>query len=464
MQSQGQYTSESASASTYFVATGCPPETSERHDFLSYSFATVSETPGRALVDTAAQHGLIGRETREQLEQHLLANFGMKVRRSGEDGGTVRGVCGAEERTPIAYVPIGIGGCSGLLRVQIVPGPVPCLIPAYLLTDTGSIIDMVGLTLFHTKLGVTQQMYRRSTGHVEICITEYGRGFSMPDAASFGRSQVWSDQPLPTPIQIANAFDMRAPLEAVLLALAIGGVDSSSQCLDHCGAAAPASRRPSPGRQTRAFGTASLGMQQKEAELMEASRRTSPSTTPNLGANIADETGQLRPLTQHIGRSQYLAPVLRKPPTCTHPTTNHGCNQDWSWTKCEACGAIEQIPKLTPNRMTEWNTVLVYQKPTCVTPVAKKGAKLAKKTGTTTGTSSTMPPASPPPTATTPAAATTRTPATSPCSKTEHCADFWRPAASGDVFGTIPDKDNNGKYGKSERPTIRGANAPDSTG
>ena len=183
----------------------------------------------------------------------------MKVQHSGEDGGTVRGVCGAEERTPIAYIPIGIGGCSGLLRAQIVPGPVPCLIPAYLLTDMGSVIDMVGLTLFHTTLGVTQQMHRRSTGHVEVSITEYGRGFSMPEAASFGRSQVWSDQLLPTPIRIANAFDMRVPLEALLLALAIGGVDSGRQCLDDRGSTASTSRRPSPGRQTRAFGTAGSG-------------------------------------------------------------------------------------------------------------------------------------------------------------------------------------------------------------
>ena len=99
----------------------------------------------------------------------------------------------------------------------------------YLLTDMGSIIDMVGLTMFHTTLGVTQQMYRRSTGHVEVCLAEYGRGFSMPDAASFGRSQVWSNHPLPKPIRITNALDMRVPLEALLLAaFAIGGVDSGS--------------------------------------------------------------------------------------------------------------------------------------------------------------------------------------------------------------------------------------------
>ena len=122
---------------------------------------------------------------------------------------------------------------------------------------------------------------------------------------------------------------------------------------------------------------------------MESSRKSATGKVPTLNTNILDETGQLRPLTQHLGRSQYLAPVLRQSPTCAHPKASHGCNRDWSWTKCEACGAIEQILKLTPDRVTEWNTVLVYQKPTYVTPQAKKQAKEAKKTGTTTATSST---------------------------------------------------------------------------
>ena len=86
-----------------------------------------------------------------------------------------------------------------------------------------------------------------------------GEKFSMPATASFGRSQVWSDHTLPIPIRLANAFDMRVPLEALLLALAIGGVDSGSQRLDDCGPAATTARRPSPGRQTRTFGATGAG-------------------------------------------------------------------------------------------------------------------------------------------------------------------------------------------------------------
>ena len=124
-----------------FSSPSQPPPAPDIGDFLSYNFATAIETPGRALVDTAAQHGLIGQETLSKLDQHLANQFGMRIKRTNEDGGTVRGVCGSEERTPIAYVPIGIGGCSGLLRVQIVPGAVPCLLPAYLLTDIWAVLS-----------------------------------------------------------------------------------------------------------------------------------------------------------------------------------------------------------------------------------------------------------------------------------------------------------------------------------
>ena len=66
-------------------------------NLLSRHFATAIEIPGRALVDTAAQHGLIGQATLEKLDQHLMTTFGMRVKYTNEDGGTVRGVCGSEE-------------------------------------------------------------------------------------------------------------------------------------------------------------------------------------------------------------------------------------------------------------------------------------------------------------------------------------------------------------------------------
>ena len=117
------------------------------------------------------------------LEKHdhlLQERFGLKVQWSHEAGGSVRGVCGAEETTKRAYVPIGLSGKSGVLRVQVVPGDIPFLLPAYFLTELGAVIDMKNATILYTELGVKQLMKRLNTGHVSVSIVEFGDGFCVP--------------------------------------------------------------------------------------------------------------------------------------------------------------------------------------------------------------------------------------------------------------------------------------------
>ena len=81
------------------------PECSET--FLSYTYACGSEDAGgSALVDTAAQHGLIGEQTLHKHDLYLQQHYRLRVQLTGEEGGTVRGVCGSEQVTKIAYIPI----------------------------------------------------------------------------------------------------------------------------------------------------------------------------------------------------------------------------------------------------------------------------------------------------------------------------------------------------------------------
>ena len=234
--------------------------------YLSCNYATSNEQPGRALIDTAAQHGLVGRETLSKMDQHLQQNFGIKVQHSTEDGGTVRGVCGVEEKTPIAYIPVGIAGYSGQLRVQIVPGSVPCLVPAYLLTDLGSVIDMSSMRVYHTHLSCMQYMLQRSSGHVEVSLTEFGqKGFKVPTHVAFGKSQVWearrSPPSPPTSFAIVDAggypLEMPSALAPLVAALAVGFQHAGHRCLpgDDKGAASP--HRPSLGHPPGTYGTTS---------------------------------------------------------------------------------------------------------------------------------------------------------------------------------------------------------------
>ena len=346
-------------------------------------------------MDTAAQHGLIGQETLSKLDQHLANQFGMRIKHTNEDGGAVRGVCWSEERAPIAYVPIGIGGCSGLLRVQIVPGAVPCLLPAYLLTDMGSVIDMVGLNMYHTRLGVTQQMHRRATGHVEVCVTEYGKGFHMPSSASFGKSQVWAGGPFPNPIRTADAsISMLASMETLLLALALGGLDAGYQLVADGGAATRTPRRPTFGGEARAAGAPGLrraaegGSAFGSFEKDGGDQRANPDTGQGRWRVKASGGSASAPWPESIlgASSSKLADMSTQQGA---PRLQPRLGLD----KVRGLGAVEQIPKLTPDKLTEWNSVLVYQAPSYQTPAAVKEAKEAKKAAKAmaTSTSSTTP-------------------------------------------------------------------------
>ena len=144
----------------------------ERFTALSFVFHGAVANEGVALVDTAAQHGLIGANTLQRHDRLLQDRFGIRVQWTNEHGGSVRGVCGQEETTRICYIPIGLGGKSGVLRVQVVPGDIPMLLPAYLLTDLEAVIDMKNCMIMFLKIGVSLKMTRQSTGHVSIGVCE----------------------------------------------------------------------------------------------------------------------------------------------------------------------------------------------------------------------------------------------------------------------------------------------------
>ena len=164
--------------------------------FLSFSYASTQGEPGGcALVDTAAQHGLVGECTLLKHAALLREQYQLRVQVTNESGGTVRGVCGSEQVTKVAYVPLGISGKSGVLRVQVVPGDVPFLIPAYLLSQLGAVIDMHACLIAYTNIGAVQSMTRRSTGHVEVSICEFGKQWSVPQNYGFLKSEVWEPNP-----------------------------------------------------------------------------------------------------------------------------------------------------------------------------------------------------------------------------------------------------------------------------
>ena len=145
--------------------------------------------------------------------------------------------------------------------MQIVPGPVPCLIPAYLLTSMGSVIDMVGLKVYHTNLGTVQVMHQRLSGHVEVNLTEFGDGFRTPPRVTFDRSQVWervaSDDTFESHPRVVDAVGQPIPMPPALAALAaavvVGLRQSGYDSVVGRGPSASTPSSPSPRTSSRTF-------------------------------------------------------------------------------------------------------------------------------------------------------------------------------------------------------------------
>ena len=355
----------------------------------SAASAYMSEAIGEssALLDTAAQHGLIGEETLHKHDQILQREFQLRVQVTNEDGGVVRGVCGAEQITKIAYIPIGLGSKAGVLKVQVVPGNVPCLLPAYLLTKLGAVIDMCSLLCVYTEANTFQYMKRRLSGHVEVNICEFGKRWCVPETYTFLKSEVWDQGPLPTPLSDLRVTVVNGSGQTLLspclrrwrrfaLRLWFSFYNQASSMLEqvlsqprHRGLRRLAAQR-------EALEQRALRLQQQEAALL-AQAGSQPFRPVNRLAAV-DDGSELRPRAEHVGRSKYLTPVLKASATCQHLSRKHGANADWSWSRCTTCGEIEQIPKMEISRMSEWNSIMIYRRPDYKTPLAKKAEKAEK--------------------------------------------------------------------------------------
>ena len=227
---------------------------------LSYTFASSNdESEGCALVDTAAQHGLIGEQTLHKHDMYLQKYHKLRVQITDETGGTVRGVCGSEQVTKVAYIPIGIAGRPGVLRVQVVPGVIPCLIPAYLLTDAGAIIDMPGSRVYYTSVSAVQRMRRRSTGHMEVSLCEFESKWEIPATYPFIKSEIWGAPQLPS--HSLSVFDgagqaaaVPSAMAALCTALLLGCGYSGSCGLGANYLATAIAQGPQASSETRGFG------------------------------------------------------------------------------------------------------------------------------------------------------------------------------------------------------------------
>ena len=156
---------------------------------------------------------------------------------------------------------------------------------------------------------------------------------------------------------------MPSALEALCAAIVVYLLQSGMRQPGTAASTAAAQERAQAGSPARSFGTTCLEASATGTRTTTISWAQASQVAPVLLPRD-DVAAELRPRVEHVERSKFLTPVLRVSAACAHRNTKHGCNSDWAWTRCQTCGAIEQVPKLEIGRMNEWNNVLIRSRTT----------------------------------------------------------------------------------------------------
>ena len=180
------------------------------------------------------------------------------------------------------------------------------------------------MKIYRTHLSCMQDMLRRSSGHVEVSLTEFGpEGFHVPPHVAFGKSQIWgsrrSPASSPSSFAIVDAagypLEMPPTLAPLVAALAVG-----LQCAGSLGSHGNGVREPHL-RVARRLAIRrehmerrAMLLQQQENHIMAKAKAEKREP---MRSYLPEDAGELlRPRVQNLGRSKFLAPVLRSSPTC----------------------------------------------------------------------------------------------------------------------------------------------------
>eukprot|EP00435_Cladocopium_sp_Y103_P070319 s238_g35.t1 len=183
-QSSKQTSNPSTSAGqSWYVSS---PDSCSLHVSL---FVGLTTSPTMAVVDTAAQDGLIGSVALNRLKEELK-RCGLKIAWLPHKKARAHGVGGAAHVLGSAALPLGIHGNSGVLEVTVVEGDVPLLLPTKLLRELQATIDISQSCIHLHRLQVTARLESLPSGHIAMDVMNFGdSGFVCPaDAVKAGLS------------------------------------------------------------------------------------------------------------------------------------------------------------------------------------------------------------------------------------------------------------------------------------
>ena len=152
-------------------------------DGCNYFFVGLTTSPTSAVVDTAAQDGLVGRAALNRLKQQLECR-GLKVVWTDKKA-RAQGVGGPAKVIGTAAIPVGLAGSTGILEATVVDSDVPLLLPVKLLKNLRAVIDVDGERMHFQALNQTVSLHTLPSGHIAVDILEFGpNGYVHPIAAS----------------------------------------------------------------------------------------------------------------------------------------------------------------------------------------------------------------------------------------------------------------------------------------
>ncbi|CAE7498867.1 TY1B-DR1 [Symbiodinium sp. CCMP2592] len=144
-------------------------------------FIGIVTNESQALVDTAAQEGLIGRPALLRL-CGALRNHHLQIHWVDKQS-CARGIGGQARTIGVCEIPLGIGGTPGVLEATVVSDDVPLLIPISLLRALGSVIDLPSNVLRLTFVNSEAPMTTLPSGHAAVSIVDFGScGWQFPEA------------------------------------------------------------------------------------------------------------------------------------------------------------------------------------------------------------------------------------------------------------------------------------------
>jgi len=145
------------------------------------AFIGLAVAPGFALVDTGAQHGVLGPEAYKQVVDRLAVH-GLKPRIINTLQLIASGVGGTTKFIRSAEIPVGLQGSSGILTIHVIDQEIPLLLPVGFCRGLGMIMDTTQMQIHWKAINKTSELHELGTGsHLAIEIFEFPKtGWKCP--------------------------------------------------------------------------------------------------------------------------------------------------------------------------------------------------------------------------------------------------------------------------------------------